>query len=182
MEQRQQAFLQRGVEVNQEIATGEQIEPGERRIHDHIVLGEQHHVADTRVDKVAVALSAEEARQALRRDIRGYRGGVASSPGERDRIRIEIRRKDLQRGCGRSGQPLPGLRESHREREGLLAGGAPGNPGAKPPVGSGASEQLREHDGFEFLPGLRIPEETRHADQHFLEEQIEFRGVCEQEG
>jgi hypothetical protein len=85
VEQRQEAFLERGVEVNQEIATEEQIEPGERRIHDHIVLGEQHHVADTRVDEVAVTLSAEKTGQALRRNIRGYRGGVASSPGECNR-------------------------------------------------------------------------------------------------
>lgn len=102
MKQRQQTFLKRRVEVNQEIATREQIEPGEWRIHDHIMLGEQHHFADTRVDDVAVFLSAEEPGQALRADLGGYRGGVVSSPGECDGVRTEVRGKDLKRRCGRT--------------------------------------------------------------------------------
>jgi hypothetical protein len=54
------------VEVIQDFATEQEIEPGERRVHDHIVLGEQHHVAYARVDQVAVTLSAEKTRQARR--------------------------------------------------------------------------------------------------------------------
>jgi hypothetical protein len=115
MEQRQETFLERRVKVNQEIAAGEQIEPGKGRIHDHIVLGEQHHVADPPVDEVAVSVSAEKSGQTLRRDVRGYRGRIESPAGECNGVRIEIRGKDLERRCGRTGQPFQGLREDDGE-------------------------------------------------------------------
>ena len=107
--------MERRAEVNQDIATEEQIEPGEGRVHDEIVLREQHHFADARVDQIAATLLVEKVGQALRRDIRGYRRGLASSPGERNRISAEIRAKDLQRVFARSVQPLLGLNEDHRK-------------------------------------------------------------------
>ncbi len=46
MKQRNELLLQVPAHVNHEVAATDEIKPGERRVLDHILLGEDQHVAD----------------------------------------------------------------------------------------------------------------------------------------
>ncbi len=58
-------LLQLAIEIDQEIAAGDQIDAGERRILEQAVAGEQHDVAQFLADPVVVALADEEPTQPL---------------------------------------------------------------------------------------------------------------------
>ena len=60
------AMLEVVVHVNQDIATGDQIDLGERRISDQIVLGKHTHVADGVDWNVVCAIPHEPVLQSLR--------------------------------------------------------------------------------------------------------------------
>ena len=69
MKQRNDAVLQLRVEIDQEIAAGHQVELGERRILDDVVLREDAHLAQFLDHAIGVALAHEPARQSLGRHV-----------------------------------------------------------------------------------------------------------------
>ncbi len=71
MEQRQKFSLRLGIEINQQIAAAQQIEFGKRRIFEHVMQREYHHLPDIFVNPKAIALGGEKSLQALRRYVRG---------------------------------------------------------------------------------------------------------------
>ena len=106
MEQRQQLLLQLGTEVDQQIATGENVQLGEWRVHDHVLRGEHHHLADFLADPVTIAVFDEKPLQALRRHIGNDVGRIEGLARPGDGIRIEVGGEDLQLVAHRQFQPF----------------------------------------------------------------------------
>src|SRR6185437_12213218 len=69
MEDRNGSGLERGLEINEEIAAAHQIHLGKRRIVQNIVLGKDAAVPNGFADAVACVGAIEESAQALRRNI-----------------------------------------------------------------------------------------------------------------
>ena len=55
-------FCSSGDEVDQQVAAAQDVELGEGRVHDEVLRGEDHHLADLFADPVAALLLDEEAR------------------------------------------------------------------------------------------------------------------------
>ena len=70
VEQRQHLLLRRRLEVDEQVAAGDEIDARERRVLDDVVLREDDHLAEVGDDLVAVAVPGEVAREALGRDVR----------------------------------------------------------------------------------------------------------------
>ena len=83
VEQRDELLLQVPAHIDQQVAATDQVEFGERRVFDHVLLGKDQHVADAFVDAVgaAVRLLGEKARQPFRRDVGGDAGGIEAGAG-----------------------------------------------------------------------------------------------------
>ena len=91
-----QAVLLFRLQINQQVAAREKIEPGKGWILDHALDGEYHHLADVFLDLVAaVIFFGEEAAQALRRDILGDNGRITSAARRADGVIVEIGGIDL---------------------------------------------------------------------------------------
>jgi hypothetical protein len=74
-------FCKSPFRVDHQVAATDQVESGERRVADQVMLGKNQQVADAFVDTVAPLFSGsvdEEARQPLRRQVAGNAGWIES--------------------------------------------------------------------------------------------------------
>jgi len=124
MEQGNDFLLQLLAEIDQQIATTDQVQPRERRILANVLLGKDQQVTNALVDHVstAIGLPGKETRQALRRHVAGDARRITASARGRHRPPVDVGRKKLHR--------VPALDRLHLfeqqdgDRIGLLAGRA----------------------------------------------------------
>ena len=181
IKQRQQFLLQLRPEVDQQVAAGEDVELCEGRIGDDVLRREYHHLANVFADVVAAAFFGQEvARQPGRRDIGGDVVGVKAAARRVDAIRVEIGGIDLQRKARFGLGQFHRLLEHHGQRVGFFTRRAGGHPGAQRLAFRMLGQQRRDRLGTQDFPDLGIAEEVGHADQQFLEQQIEFMRVAAQ--
>ena len=97
VEQGNELLLQVPAHIDQEVAATDQVEFGEGRVFDHVLLGKDQHVADAFVDAVgaAVGLGREKARQPLRRDVGGDAGRIEAGAGRGNRLAVNVGGEDL---------------------------------------------------------------------------------------
>ena len=128
MKQEDQLLLQLRPQVDHEVAATDEVEFGEGRVLDHVLLGKDNHVADALADAVpgAVRFGGKKPRQSLGREVGGDAGRVETGAGGGDRAAVDVGGEHLRRVTLLEG--LDPLLEEHREGIGLLAGGAPGRP------------------------------------------------------
>ena len=96
VEQRNQPVLQFGVEIDQEIAAGDQVELGERCVAQQVVRREQADLAQVRGDPVGAVLAQEVAVQPVGRDVARDRRGIAADARDLERVLIDVGGEDLQ--------------------------------------------------------------------------------------
>ena len=95
-------LLHRPIQIDQQVAAGDQIEMRERRIADDVVVREQHHLAQLAANPVAAGLALEEARAgAPRRDVGDVRFAVEALARRGDRLLVEIGGEHLDRAARR---------------------------------------------------------------------------------
>src|SRR5216117_1685988 len=102
MECRNDAFLQRPGEIDQQIAAAYEIDVRKRRVDRDVLLGEYAYVADRLVDAIFVVFPGEKPAQTLRRDF-GFdalRIDPVARLLQRERVG-EIRRENLDRRASR---------------------------------------------------------------------------------
>jgi hypothetical protein len=164
--------LQVGVEIDQQVAAGDQVELREGRVPDDVVRREDAHLAQFLGDDVGVALLVEPAREPLRRDVGGDRRRVAPDPRRRERPRVDVGGEDLHMGDGVAAGHL--LAQQHGDAVGLLAGRAAEHPHAHDVARPLAVQELRDHLPLQNLELPGVAEELRHADQEVVEEVLHF--------
>src|SRR5260370_37192783 len=84
VKQRDYPVLQRRVEIDEQVAARDQVEPGERRVLDEVVHREDAHLAHVLGDAVAIAVLHEKALEPLGRYAAGDRLGITSSGSHDD--------------------------------------------------------------------------------------------------
>ena len=180
MEQWQQLLLQFGLEIDQQVATTQQVEPGEGWVHHQVLRREDDHLADLVVHPIAVLVLHEIPPQALLADVGGDVGGIDAGARLVDGVMVEVGGEDLQVEACRGREFLQHFAEDDGERVGLLARGAAGRP--RPQHGAlGVGGQQRGEDlGAQLLPDLGVAEEAGDADQQLLEQEVGFLRVVAQ--
>ncbi len=126
VEKVEEVLLQLALHVNQQVATADEVEPGERRVAQHAMSGEKHRLAKIAVDPVVVALSGKKAYEPLARNLGGNRGRVQSFTRDAQRALVEIGGKYLN--LGRIGERVRILRRKYRQRIRFLSRGASNRP------------------------------------------------------
>ena len=169
MEDGKQVSLQDILEIDEKIAAADQIQLPEGGILEYVVLREYDHLADLVPDNIMIALAGEKAAESGDADIFNDIVSVYASSGYRDGFRVQIRRKDLD--IPADAQILHDLRKENGDRIGFLACGAARDPDAQLFGLRRVLDQVIDHAVLEHFKIVRIPEETGHADQHFLGKQ-----------
>ena len=129
VEQRQHFLLGAGLEVDEQVAAGDQVELGERGVLEDVVRREHHHLAQLLRHLVHIALAGEVARQPLRAHVGKAGLRVQGGAGEFQRGAVHVGREDLDRDI--LPQSVKALADKDGHRVGLFPGGAPGHPDAK---------------------------------------------------
>ena len=96
VEQRNQLFLQFNPEINQQVSTGEDVQPSKWRVHDDVLGCKDNHVTNFFVDAIARPIGAKKMGKAFCRNINDTMGWVETNARQVNRILIDIRGKNLQ--------------------------------------------------------------------------------------
>ena len=177
VKERQELLLQLRVQVDQQVPAGQDVELGEGRVHDEVLRGKDHHLADLFADPVAVLVLDKEPAQALRRHIRGDVGRIDALAGFVDGVPVQVGGKDLERKVPGRLHLLQRLFEDDGQGIGFLPRRAAGHPGPQRLAGRAARQERRDDLSLQLLPGRRVAEKAGHADQKLLEEQLQFLGI-----
>ena len=175
VEGRQHHLLERKLEVDEDIATADEIDARERRIAGQIVTSEDAHLANDFADLVVVAHFDEEATQTFRGDIPRDIHQVGALSRFRQGPLAEIGGEDLQRRFARliCGQ----LQQGHRDRIDLFTGRAPGHPQPQRCVRREVLQQAAQDLLVQGLENLRVTEERGYRDEAFFVQRLRFRNV-----
>ena len=143
MEQRDDAPLHDGVEVDEHVVAADQVQVGERRVSAEIVLGEGAQLADGVIDLVVDIDLGKEASQPLGRDIELDVFDIEARAGLRQGALIQVGGEQADRDLG--GVLAQRLQHADGEGVGLFPGGAPRHPEAQRRVrGARVEGELRQ--------------------------------------
>ena len=164
------------IQVNQEIAAGDEILPGKRRIGRQVVRGEDDPGPDVLHDLAATVTADKESLHPLGGDMAGDRlFRIGAGPGGREGVRIVVRGEDLKADLLAGG--LDPLGQQDRQAVGFLARRAAWNPDPDFRPRRGLFDQGSDDLGVEYLPGFGLAEEFGHADQQVFLQQAGFLGI-----
>src|SRR5690348_15678209 len=170
MEDRNGSGLERGLEINEEIAAAHQIHLGKRRIVQNIVLGKDAAVPNGFADAVACVGAIEESAQALRRNIPLNIIRIAAAASLDDAGFAYVGSKELKRSF--RSFVAEEFQKGNRNRIGFLAGSAAGRPDPNRRFGRSIFQKLRKNFGLQSVKNARIAEEAGYIDQQVLIESI----------
>ena len=165
--------------VDQKVPARNEIETREWRVGEHVMHREHDARAQLGRDPVEAILLGEKLGQSLCRHIGLDRVGIEAFTSARHRVRVDVGREDLQFDVALRGVDL--LTKKHRERIGLFAGTATGDPDAQRPVQRVVAHKVGDDALGQKIENGGIPKEARDIDQQIPGELIAFVGVAKQE-
>ena len=165
MKQWNQLLLHLRRQVDQQVAATQDVQLGERRIHDQILRRENDHFPNLFTDPVAMLFFCKEPAEPLRRDIGGHVLVEKSLPGFINRIPIQIGGENLNRELASGLHRLRRFLEHDGQGVGFLTGGAAGHPRPHGLAGRPTLKQRGEGLLAQLLPRGGITEKVGHADQ-----------------
>ena len=179
VEHEQDPALHDRPQVDQQVATTDQVQPGKGRILDQVVLGEDAQIAHRPADLILSALHPhKKALEAVRRYVQRDVLRIPARARPLDGRLADVRAEDLDRHGEAPGAEK--LEQAYGDRVGLLARGAPWNPDADGRLRRAIVDDRREDDRFQRLEGAAVAQETRHVDQDVVIESLHFTGVVAQ--
>src|SRR5215831_5331257 len=99
MQRVQDLRLKIAIEIDEEVAAGDEIELGEGRVLQKTMVREKHDVAQLALDAEMIALAGEEPAQPLFADVGLDRFGIAAFARDRKRARVHVGGEDLNLGA-----------------------------------------------------------------------------------
>ena len=87
--------MQRRIQVDQEIAAGQEVQFRERGIREDVVRCKDHHIPNFFGDTIAMILFEKEPRQTIGPDVGGNPFRIEAHTGGLNGLRVQIRRKYL---------------------------------------------------------------------------------------
>jgi hypothetical protein len=168
VEEGKNAFLEHGLEINEEVPAADQVDVRERGIERDVLTREDANVAHPFGDLPAGVDLREEALLTLGRHV-GH-GVLQIDSGTRflDRGLRNVRREDLNRRI--DVDELQRLHENDRDRVDLFAGRAAGNPDADRQIRRPLLQDPGENQALEALEDFGVAKERRDRDEDVLVE------------
>jgi hypothetical protein len=164
VKERDQVGLQIAVEIDQQVATTDEIHPGEGRILHQILLGEDQEIAHHLLNAVAhLGGLREEARQPRRRDLGRDAFRIETGAGLRDGARINVGREELHLVGLFEGFQMLAQQDSDGIR--LFPGGAAADPDPQGRARRLDGKQTRNDLLLQGGEGIGIAEEIGDPDQ-----------------
>ena len=179
MEDAADLLLKLAIEIDEQVAARDEIEPGEWRVLEQAVAGEQDRVPKLSLGPVVVSLPREKAAKTLLADVGLDRDRVSAlaSNGKPTGIQIGTENLDLRADV----VARRFLQEQHRDRVGLLARGTAGHPYANGVARLLALEEPRYDMLGQSLERFRISEECRHRNQQITEQRLHLLHIVAEE-
>src|ERR1700733_10624885 len=106
MENLQHPFLHLAIQIDQQVAAADEVEPGERRIAGQVVRREQHRLAQLLLDAIEVLFLEEEFTQALRRYVKADGRGITALASVGNHTLVDVGGENLN---GRSFREMLGV-------------------------------------------------------------------------
>ncbi len=178
MEQREDGLLRVRLEVDQQVAAGDQIELRERRVANQVVRREDDALADVLRDVIAVRLEREVALEALRADAGQLLLAVDAGAGDFERRLVHVGRENLDVRILPARHHL--FVQQDGDRVGLLAGGAARHPDPDlivAGIAPGPLDDLGDDFLLEDLERLVVAKESGDADQQIFVQRVELARV-----
>ncbi|HLT38433.1 MAG TPA: hypothetical protein VK034_19235, partial [Enhygromyxa sp.] len=115
-----------GLEINEQVPATHQVDMRKRRLGEHVVTSQGHHVTDPGLELIDVPLFDEELSEAPGRDMLGDARRIAGSARECNRLLAHVGGEHLQRHIAATSIDL--LEEHHCQAERLFTGRAADRP------------------------------------------------------
>ncbi len=175
MENPQHLGLQGGVEINQHIPAGDQIETQEWRVADQVVTREHDHVAQVLAGLMGLIDRAEMAFEQIRRHFAHRRRRIDAASGDVERLVVDVGGENLYAVLGQALAEHIG--EQHADRIRFLATRAPRDPDPDFTTGRLARADLL-NPAPKCLESFAIAEKRGNRNQDVARQQIELaRGL-----
>ena len=178
VENRKQILLQHVLEINQQVAAGNEIQLAKGRILEYIMLGEHDCTANVGIDDVFIALAgeilAETGQGNLLNDIVPVNAAARNGNG----ILVQISGKQLQFPA--NAQLLHHLCEDNGDGIGFLTCGAAGDPDAYLLTRPGLPHNGLDNAFLQHIEAIRITEEGSDSYQQFLGQNPGFPRILPQ--
>ena len=176
MKQRDDLLLHLLVQVDQEVAATDQVQPGEGRVGREVLGGENDLLADLLDDLVAAVFARKEPLQPLGRDVLADLFlRIAAAAGGRQRGDIGVGGEDLDAHLLAGLLHLLG--QQHGQAVGLLARRAARDPDPDLRSRPGVLHEGGDDLLLQNLPGLGLAEELGHADEQVLLQKANLFGM-----
>jgi hypothetical protein len=177
MKQRHELLLHLRSKIDEQISAAQDIQVGKGRIQDKALRGKDNRFPDLRADPVAVFNFDKEPLEPLRRHISGNIGGIDTLAGLVNRILVQIGGKDVQGKFLRGLDTFHSLLEHDSQGICFLPGGAAWHPGPQGLAIRPFGQERWDDAVAQLFPRSAVAKETRHAEEQFLEQQIQFLRV-----
>ena len=175
VEQRQYLRLQIFVQIDQQVAAGDQVDPRKGRIAQHRMQRETHPVAQLRRDLHQRVAMCGIGRAHLLGDVGQGADRIGAGAGDLDHLLVDVAGEHGEAG------PQPGGAhfriDQHRDGVGLLAGRAAGDPDAQL-LSVGGRDHRADRLFAQGLEHLGVAEEPRHVDQELVQQRLAFVGMA----
>ena len=175
VEDREDALLQPRLEIDEQVAAGEQVQVEEGRIGQDVVPGENAGLPSRLCDLVIAVPLHEEPPQALGRNVRRRVVGVNARARLLDRGLADVGPEDLQGKL--AAVRLARFDQADDEGVDLFAGRASRDPQPHRRVLGPVLQDPRKDLALEKLERLPVAEEAGHPDEHVLVERVHLAGV-----
>jgi hypothetical protein len=162
MHQADDPLLRLRLQVDHQVAAGDDIEPRERRVAQKVVRGEDNQFAQRLVNLVGAVELGEEPPAPLGAERFEGRLGIDALAGDPEALRLAVGGEDLQ--VERLARRVGLLRHQHREGVCLLARGAARDPHADRRAIVALGGERRQHAGDQRLPCLGVAQEAGDGD------------------
>ena len=180
MKEGEDATLGLDLEIDQEVAAGDEIDLGKRRVADQVLFGKGDRLPNPLLDPVAVALSVEKFTEPFLGDVGLDAGRVDAGSCLLQDLGVDIGGEDLQ-AVGVFLAAPQFFEDEDGDGVGLLAGGGPGHPDPDRGVRQGPVAEGGDDLGCEQGEGLLVAEKTGHHDQEILGQFGKLLGVILEE-
>ncbi|MCE3285718.1 MAG: hypothetical protein K0R70_1974, partial [Steroidobacteraceae bacterium] len=178
MQHREHAPLHVRLEVDEQVATGAEVDPRERRVTQQVLRSEHDHVAHVSADPVGVLVLVEIPVEQVGRHVAFDAARIHSGARESQRLLGGVGGEDLDVDVLASALRFFG--EQDRERVGLFPARTGRDPGPDRRVRFLFGDQRAQCRHAQGLPGVWIPEKTRDVDHEVVRERDDLLGVVTQ--
>jgi hypothetical protein len=185
VEQLQQVAVHVAVQVDQQVAAADQVEPRKRRLLQQVVAGEQHVVAQGLAHLVLLGFAREITLQLQRWDRLGDGGRIQAGARDLDRMLVDVGSEDLPAAAaGRGGGFVNGfagigIGQQHGQGVGFFAAGTGGHPGAR--WRASGRHQSGQNQALQRIEGFAVAVKAGHPDQQVLAQGLHFDGIAAQQ-